>query len=1539
MADFIENSQINLNINAKQANMVLGTLKERAVQLRQELDRAASAGDAKGAKKIEKELRQVQKIITQSTKDTTTLEEVMRRLDKASPKELRKSLQVLNRQLSTLQRGSKEFDECASKIRRVREEMQRLNQAMTTQATRWERFNGWLNGCQTALMGFAAAITGAILAGKKAVQQYAGMEQEMANVRKYTGMAADEVERLNQEFLKIDTRTSREDLNKLAQEAGRLGKTSERDILGFVRAADKINVALDDLGDGATLKLSKLTGIFGDEERYGTEQSLLKVGSVINELSQNCSASAPYIAEFTERLGGVGAQAGMTIQQIMGFASVLDANAQKVEASATALSQVIVRLYQDPAKYARVAGLDIKEFSDLMRRDANSALILFLETLQKAGGMDVLSPMFKDMGENGSRAIAALSTLASNIDAVKSQQQEANKAFEEGTSIQKEFDVQNNTVQASMDKASKGLNEITVNLGKKLMPLMTHIYSSSSVMMRMLSGLVDFVSRNAVAIISLTAALGAYKLAVIAVANWTKIVTTAKAAWTAVTKAATLAVKAESAVVALLTGNLKKAREAWLVLNAAMKANPAGLAAAALTALVAVIISLTRKTREYNDEAEKIIRNSRSVSEESVREQRELEKLFGRIDAAKKGSEDYLKAKKDLIDQYGKYLSGLIDEKGEIIDLARAYDTLTEAVARSARERSLAAAKESLEDTFNEQSSKDISRLQQSLESYGASPREASELSQKVSGAVARGEKIPEDVARRVRKLSENRPSLDDEGREYSNMGQRVFAKWGFAFKVPESPEKILGRISRSVSDFERASRSIEDMQTGVNPTRMYSDDELRRTLSDLDAVIQKGEGTVDIPKVFAKEKEPAVQALKPSQYSIDLNYKAPDNLLGFIPQPKVQEETGAFRTADLDSKEAGKIREMIVHELNLRGKDLYVKESPGQELPESEPEPENTKVPKEDPFAAALKKLESERERSIDRSTVELAAGNSDWLKFLTEKHDALVKYYDDAEKLYQEWNRTEEEGYSRLLRSRAEEDMAWRQSTTANSIEETRRWQKKEEIELRLQYSEKGTLSEQEEQTLQSRLFLIRLMTMQKELSLLSEGSKEYAAKKVEIENALNENLLRIRTELAKKTAETERQYLQKSPARQLKEELEALKAITGIEGGITREQYESFAGQAVAKAKADLPGSGQKTDADLARENYGQQKKALDEWLAEGLISQEEYAERVRRIQNDLNRSLVSGISQCGSEWVQQLTSMYQAWADFSEALKSGDGDPFDLLSKGIQSTAAVMQSVMQSVTALTQAQVEIQTAAIEKRYARESAFAEGNSYLQQKLEKKKEKEIAKLRSDAAQKNFAMQVASTVAATAANAVSAYGAALQTGPAGLVLAPIAAGIALAQGALQIAVLKKQQQAASAGYAEGGFTKKGRKNEPAGIVHAGEWVASQKLVNDPRTRPVIDMLELAQRSNFTANLSMDDVSRSISAPMALAYSRPQTENKTFMAMPSQQSGEPSRLSEALDRLNERLDRPFITHNTVDGPLGIKQAQDEYARLIANKSR
>ena len=205
--------------------------------------------------------------------------------------------------------------------------------------------------------------------------------------------------------------------------------------------------------------------------------------------------------------------------------------------------------------------------------------------------------------------------------------------------------------------------------------------------------------------------------------------------------------------------------------------------------------------------------------------------------------------------------------------------------------------------------------------------------------------------------------------------------------------------------------------------------------------------------------------------------------------------------------------------------------------------------------------------------------------------------------------------------------------------------------------------------------------------------------------------------------------------------------------------------------------------------------------------------------------------------------------------------------------------------------------------------------------------------------------MQVIQAVAQTAQNAISAYGSAAAIPLVGYILAPVAAAMAVAAGAIQIAAIKKQQQASeSQGYAKGGFTPKGAKFQEVGVVHAGEWVASQEMLANPVARPIINALDYAQRTNTIGSLRADDVSRTI-APVA--YSTPQQQQPIIVQQQSdglataaivQNTKAMQSYTDTMKQLQQRLSEPFVTVNTVTGDTGIKQAQDEYDILIRNKT-
>lgn len=482
MANYTSTANVVLSVNGRQAQKMLAQLEKDARRLEKQIAKAAVAGDKATMKKLQRELKSTQRMMEQLKGSSASVDGTLRRLDKTTPKELNKALKLLQQQLNGIQRGTAAWDAQIAKIRAVKAELQKVNATLATQKSLWSRMNTWLNNAQTAIMAVVAAVTGLIMAGRKAVQSYADMEETMANTVKYTRMTAAEVEELNEIFKSMDTRLAREQLNLLAQEGGRLGYNTVASVKEYVEAASIINVALVDLGEGATQTIAKLSNIFGMEQMYGVRDAMLKIGSTVNHLSQNCTAAKPFIVEFAQRMAGIGSTAKMTIPEIMAFAATLDAHGQKVEMSATALQRTIMELFKKPAEMAKKVGLETNSFIETLNKSTTQGVMMFLEALGRLGedkALAVLSPLFQDLGLDGARVSSVLSNLSSHLDFLRWQLGEANEAFREGTSASNEYAIFNNTVQASIDKARKRVSELAIELGEKLYPLMKHIYTSS----------------------------------------------------------------------------------------------------------------------------------------------------------------------------------------------------------------------------------------------------------------------------------------------------------------------------------------------------------------------------------------------------------------------------------------------------------------------------------------------------------------------------------------------------------------------------------------------------------------------------------------------------------------------------------------------------------------------------------------------------------------------------------------------------------------------------------------------------------------------------------------------------------------------------------------------------------------------------------------------------------------------------------------------------------------------------------------------------
>ena len=1349
---------VELLINGQQAQQTLNQLRQNALQLETAIAKAAATGNKADLKRLRKELTDTKRQIREVESATQQVEHVLRNLDKATPRELNKTLQNLNRQLEYIERGSEAWKAHTEKIRRVKAELKAVNDQLRDSEGFWDRFNRKMNDWQTTLMAGTAAVTGIIMAGRSAVSAYADMDAEMANVRKFTGMTAEEVATLNEEFKKIDTRTAREDLNKLAEEAGKLGKQSQEDVLGFVRAANQINVALDELGEGATLTLSKLTNIFGDEERLGTEKALLSVGSVINELSQNCTASAPYLANFAQRMAGVGAQAKMTIPEIMGLAAVLDSQGQKVEMASTAVSKVIMDMFKQQDQIIQATGLNAKKFKETVTRDTNEGLLMLLEQLHSLGNIDVLAPVFKDMGENGARAAQVIAALAGNIEMIRWEQGEANKAFQEASSVSKEYDVQNNTVQAGLDKARKRVKELAVELGEQLMPVMRHVMSSTTLILKLMSTVIGFLSRNKVEILASVAALSAFAIVTNLVAVRAKVAAAAQVLWNAAVKVGNILLP----IAQVMLNGMKLALERviWqtrganatqLAYNKSLQALKANAAAAKTAygllavAIVAATVAIVRFIKA-NTEAAKAQRRLQEMEEAAGKacgdEIKQVMQLKKTIEDNNVSINNRRKAISELQKIVPGYHASLSDEGKLIGHNSKLIDIYVKQLKNMAMIKEAISRQTDLEFRYK--------RFESST---------------------------PDNI---TEAFYNERMGGMDEAQAAARAGASLagYRAWKAQMKRMDGEKEQLDSI---IEQKTKANQALADQANSLNtsPTAGTGGRQVGYT------------PTKTTTKDYTKKED---------KFQAEKDWKAKEEALNRIAYAKGEKDFVEYTNRMLEI-------EVMFHQKILDRTDLTGKE-----------------------------RLESQ------------------------------VGYYEALKK--------QQENFSKVSAEKEEDDYNGKVAAV-----------KQRYIDGEFSYKVYQEAIEQ-----------LEITHLRKMAELFVKGSKEEQDAQKKLQDKLVQNLQRHQKE---------------TEAAEKKHQDDLSKIKEKVFGDNPQER--------LAKYNAEMA---------LLKEVYNKEILAAGNNAREKLRIEEAFQKARIALMEKYNISGAENRRNWLEQWNEDMVDFLQS--DFGKAV-----------SGSLEMFSSSMSSVFQQMTTIVQAELEIQTAAINKKYEREISLAEGNNYKIKKLERQKEKEIARAKNEANRKMFAMQVIQAVAQTAQNAISAYGSAAAIPVVGYVLAPIAAAMAVAAGMLQVAAIKKQQQASEAqGYATGGFTPEGAEDKPVGVVHAGEWVASQKLVKNPVTRPLLEALDYAQRTNTIGSLTATEVSQAITAPAVLAQSavRAQQVPQKVIVQNNPSPTPDAGLTETIERLRKRLEEPFLTVNSVTGETGMKQAEEEYEKLIRNKT-
>lgn len=1280
--------------------------------------------------KYNNELREAGKTEKIIADEAALIDRTMKNISGASMRDLEYSIKAVNEQMKDMDRNSEGYREAEEKVRKLRTELERTRQEAGAQQSIFGKFITSLNKNWGAITQILGAVTGLTMTMRKAVQDYATMEEEMANVRKYTGLATEGVVELNEELEKWDTRTKREDLNKLAGAAGRLGIQTKEGALEFTEGANMIKVSLgDDLGEGAVEQIGKLAMAFGEDERMGLRGAMLATGSAVNELSQNSSAKAGFLVDYTARVAGFGKQLGLTQAQIMGYGAVMDENLLRDEMAATAFGNMLTKMQTDTEKFARIAGQSVEDFTKLLNEDANQAILNLADSLRSQDPQTMMK-MLDDMGLDGSRAVGVLSTLADKIDDVRDRQELATKAYKEATSITKEYEVMNNTVQARLDKCKKKFHEMTIELGGQLLPVVGYTCTGFSMLVKLLSTTTKFIYENKAAIVSGGLAIAAY---------------------TAYVNAATIATKAHTIAT-------KIARAATIAFNFVTKMSPIGLVVAALTAAVALFI-------KYRD------------------------RISGATEAT------------SMLRQAGAKLAGVLAQMtGWMINLVKW------AV--------------SLYDKFSF-----LRKIIQLL----------------VTAFTAGFTTITIAVK-----------YLIDELGAVATVIEGIFTlDWG---KIKDGFKQGFKAIAdAAVAQFNNVKRTVKETFSAPPPAGSGADS----VAAGAAVGATVGKAAADTP-VEQSLPEIVVKPQKKQPYVSDADIKR---------QEREQ------RKAEADRKKKENEERKALHEQS--------------------------------------KQLKAEMDNRLAEEAVSYSLGLTNFRDYIEKRKQIQLESIKERKALF-------EQGSTEYLRLDAQEKML-----LAHGDEEARKLTLKEKERehsqkmamLEASFYDEKSKAYHNEQALNEMLFQEEMDFLQWKKDQAVKGSLEEMQLEWEMADRSAQHQEETRRDLEERLMKVRTDFLYQANDVQKDIELKALKAL--YDKKLIQEEEYQRARLAIEAKYAKDPAKDTK---DKFSDKVQDELSLAKEKAGDANIKNPWTGDLMNYL--NINKELKKAREEDRLSYSEYLAAKAQNLSEFIENVKAKYQVMFDQIS-----------AVYNGINNYAKACSDYEVAVVEKNYDKQIEAAGKNEKKRKKLEEKKQKEIAAIKSKANKRAMKIEIAQALASTAMGAINAYTSAAAIPIIGTVLAPIAAAAAVAAGMLQIATIKKQHQTEEMGYYGGGFTGGKRYRKEAGVVHEGEFVANHQAVNNPNVLPFLNFLDQAQRNNTVGSLTAEDVSRSMgagSSQIVTPIVNVQADNEDLRDTLEQ-------VCDTQDRLATQLEMGIGVDIPIEGENGLYNRLKRYENLLKNK--
>lgn len=726
-----EQTKIEVLLDGRQASDQLKDLGLQAATLRMEMAKAYDANDAGKVAETEWELGKLDTRMKQLRKETINVQSVLDNLSGATMTDLRQSIIAVDAQLNNknIKRNSEDWDKLTEVKRTLIAEQKRLRQEMgaTDNSIRKQRMSiaDWV--ISAGIVGNALNATKNFL--RESLYSFNAFEKGVKGLSSLTGLTGDDLNYLASQAKELSTTTldggiiiqqgateivdaykmigsqrpellkNKEALNQVTQEAIILSEAAEMELEPAAKAL--------------TNSLNQFGASSGEARRY------------INALAAGSQAGAgdiSYLSQAIEKSGTTASLMGLEFEQLVALIETAAPKFSEAAVAGNSLDKVLLEMK------ARQIGYKDGVF------DVNSALNELSQRF--AAGETSVNIFGKEHAKMVEVLVKGRSEYAQYTQTVTG----TNKTIEQAAT-------NTDTNSARLQQQKNRLEQLRIELGEKLTPLIGAFTSGTSTLVRTLISAIGFFTKYGSAILLASAAIATYTAGLKAKATWMKL------SESLINKAIqnnlieTASVKGLAAAKLLLVSGLQKAALAVKAFFVAFTSNPWGLILTGVAAVsvgiykLATHMSATEKAIQRVSEAQKEFEKTAAVEEIT------LKRLFGTLQGTQAGTLEWNKARQVIIDKYGEYLSKMGIEINTLDDARIAYEKLSTAIRETAMEKAKEEAVQNAAKTYVDTKIEQLRKIKEAIDdTYENEPMKAAKYFQMLKSELEKGGKMSKNM-------------------------------------------------------------------------------------------------------------------------------------------------------------------------------------------------------------------------------------------------------------------------------------------------------------------------------------------------------------------------------------------------------------------------------------------------------------------------------------------------------------------------------------------------------------------------------------------------------------------------------------------------------------------------------------------------------------------------------------------------------------------------------------------------------------------------